>query len=195
MNKKNITLDLSHLSYESFWCAINATKLIPIATHSNSFFIRRHRRNLTVSQLQAISNKGGTTGLVLYNDFIAKKSKVTMDDLYKQFKYLLSKCGEDHVALGSDIDGAPINDFPIGIRKSSDLYSIIKMLERKKVSSRIIDKFAGIPFKISNFFIINFETSSHQLNDHQLLQQLPLLDSQDGFCLLFLGVLQSFDLM
>jgi membrane dipeptidase len=143
MNKKNITLDLSHLSYESFWCAIDATKLIPIATHSNSYFIRRHRRNLTVSQLQAISNRGGTTGLVLYNDFIAKKSKVTMDDLYKQFKYLLSKCGEDHIALGSDIDGAPINDFPIGIRRSSDLYSIIKMLERKKVSSRIIDKFAG----------------------------------------------------
>ena len=143
MNKKKITLDLSHLSYESFWGAINATNLIPIATHSNGYFIRRHKRNLTASQLKAISNKGGTCGLVLYNDFIALKSSVTMDDLFNQFKYLLSKCGEDHIALGSDIDGASIDDFPIGVRKSSDLYKIIEMLERKRISSRIIDKFAS----------------------------------------------------
>ena len=143
MNKKKITLDLSHLSYESFWGAINATNLIPIATHSNGYFIRRHKRNLTASQLKAISNKGGTCGLVLYNDFIALKSSVTIDDLFNQFKYLLSKCGEDHIALGSDIDGASIDDFPIGVRKSSDLYKIIEMLERKRISSRIIDKFAS----------------------------------------------------
>tara|TARA_B100000579_G_scaffold107464_1_gene85553 strand:- start:6491 stop:7432 length:942 start_codon:yes stop_codon:yes gene_type:complete len=143
MDKKSITLDLSHLSYESFWDAINTTNLIPIATHSNSYFLRRHKRNLTVSQLKAISNKGGTCGLVLYNDFIAQKTLITMDDLFNQFKYLLSKCGEDHIALGSDIDGAPINDFPIGIRKSSDLYKIIEMLEKKRINSRIIDKFAS----------------------------------------------------
>ncbi|MFL2630486.1 MAG: dipeptidase [Thermodesulfobacteriota bacterium] len=143
MNYKKITLDLSHLSYESFWGAINCTKLVPIASHSNSYFLRRHRRNLTASQLRAISDKGGTTGIVLYNNFITKKSSVSISDVYTQFKYLLSKCGEDHIALGSDIDGAPIKDFPKDIRKSSDLYKILEMLEKKKVNSRIIDKFAG----------------------------------------------------
>jgi len=143
MNEKGITLDLSHLSYKSFWDAINITKLLPIATHSNSYYLRRHKRNLTVSQLRSISNKGGTTGIVLYNNFITNKNVVSMDDLFKQFSYLLSKCGEDHIALGSDIDGAPMQDFPQGIRKSSDLYKIIEMLENKRINSRIIDKFAG----------------------------------------------------
>ncbi len=143
MNEKKVTLDLSHLSYKSFWDAINITKLLPIATHSNSYYLRRHKRNLTASQLRGISNKGGTTGIVLYNDFICNKSPVSMDDLFKQFKYLLSKCGEDHIALGSDIDGAPLEDFPEGIRKSSDLYKIIEMLEKKRVKSKIIDKFAS----------------------------------------------------
>ena len=143
MNELRVTLDLSHLSYKSFWDAINSTKLIPIATHSNSYYLRRHKRNLTTSQLKAISNKGGTTGIVLYNDFISNKPNVSLDDVFKQFNYLLSKCGADHVALGSDIDGAPLNDFPEGIRKSSDLYKIIEMLERKKVKARIIDKFAS----------------------------------------------------
>ena len=144
MNELGVTLDLSHLSYKSFWDAINSTKLIPIATHSNSYYLRRHKRNLTVSQLKAISNKGGTTGIVLYNDFICNKSNVSLDDVFMQFNYLLSKCGEDHIALGSDIDGAPIEDFPNGIKKSSDLSKVIEVLEKKKIKPKIIDKFAGM---------------------------------------------------
>ena len=144
MNELGVTLDLSHLSYKSFWDAINSTKLIPIATHSNSYYLRRHKRNLTVSQLKAISNKGGTTGIVLYNDFICNKSNVSLDDVFMQFNYLLSKCGEDHIALGSDIDGAPIEDFPKGIKKSSDLSKVIEVLEKKKIKPKIIDKFAGM---------------------------------------------------
>ena len=143
MNELGVALDLSHLSYKSFWDAINSTKLIPIATHSNSYYLRRHKRNLTASQLKAISNKGGTTGIVLYNDFICNKSNVSLDDVFKQFNYLLSKCGEDHIALGSDIDGAPLEDFPKGIKKSSDLSKVIELLEKKKIKSKIIDKFAG----------------------------------------------------
>ena len=123
MNELGVTLDLSHLSYKSFWDAINSTKLIPIATHSNSYYLRRHKRNLTASQLKAISNK---------------------DDVFKQFNYLLSKCGEDHIALGSDIDGAPLEDFPKGIKKSSDLSKVIELLEKKKIKPKIIDKFAGM---------------------------------------------------
>ena len=61
-----------------------------------------------------------------------------------QFNYLLSKCGEDHIALGSDIDGAPIEDFPKGIKKSSDLSKVIEVLEKKKIKPKIIDKFAGM---------------------------------------------------
>ena len=143
MNELGVALDLSHLSYKSFWDAINSTKLIPIATHSNSYYLRRHKRNLTASQLKAISNKGGTTGIVLYNDFICNKSNVSLDDVFKQFNYLLSKCGEDHIALGSDIDGAPLEDFPKVIKKSSDLSKVIELLEKKKIKSKIIDKFAG----------------------------------------------------
>ena len=31
-----------------------------------------------------------------------------MDEVYKQFLHLLNTCGEDHISMGSDIDGAPI---------------------------------------------------------------------------------------
>ena len=51
MNEKNITLDLSHLSEKSFWDCIEKTNLIPIASHSNSSKIRKHKRNLNDEQL------------------------------------------------------------------------------------------------------------------------------------------------
>ena len=31
------------------------------------------------------------------------------------FKHMLNVCAEDHIALGSDFDGAPIEDFPKGM--------------------------------------------------------------------------------
>ena len=143
MNEQKIALDLSHLCEGSFWDAINRTKLIPLASHSNSYYIRNHKRNLKDEQLTAISNKGGVTGIVLYNDFISSKKDLSLEDVYTQFEYLLNICGEDHIALGSDIDGAPIVDFPTGIKNASDLKKIINFLESKKVKTSIIEKFSG----------------------------------------------------
>ena len=143
MNEKDITLDLSHLSEKSFWDCIEKTNLIPIASHSNSSKIRKHKRNLNDEQLVAISDKGGITGLVLYNQFIASKQKIGMDEVYKQFLHLLNTCGEDHISIGSDIDGAPIEDFPEGIKKASDLQKIITLLESKRIKTSIIEKFSG----------------------------------------------------
>ncbi len=143
MNDLGISLDLSHLSEKSFNRAIKETKLIPIATHSNCKKIRRHERNLTNRQLKNISDLGGVIGIVLYNKFISSKKNVFISDIFPHFKNLLNICGEDHISLGSDIDGAPINDFPHEIRKPSDFEKISDMLKKNKIKSKTIDKFLG----------------------------------------------------
>tara|TARA_B100001248_G_scaffold57226_1_gene38242 strand:+ start:20105 stop:21055 length:951 start_codon:yes stop_codon:yes gene_type:complete len=143
MNDLGISLDLSHLSEISFKRAIKETKLIPIATHSNCKKIRRHERNLSNKQLKNISDLGGVIGIVLYNRFISSKKNVSISDILPHFKNILNICGEDHISLGSDIDGAPIKDFPNEIRKPSDLEKISDMLKKNKIKSKIIDKFLG----------------------------------------------------
>ena len=70
MNELGITLDLSHLNEKSFWQSIELTELIPIATHSNSRALTDHPRNLRDEQLKAVSERGGVTGIVLYNYFL-----------------------------------------------------------------------------------------------------------------------------
>jgi len=143
MNDLGISLDLSHLSEKSFISAIKETKLIPIASHSNCKKIRRHERNLKDKQLKEISDRGGVIGIVLYNKFISSKKNVSISDIFPHFKNILNICGEDHISLGSDIDGAPIEDFPKEIRKPSDFEKIGDMLKKNKIKQRTIDKFFG----------------------------------------------------
>ena len=143
MNDLGVSLDLSHLSEKSFNEAINVTSLIPIASHSNSYTVRRHKRNLKDYQLKKISNLGGVTGIVLYNKFLTSKKKADLNDVSKHFMHMLNVCGEDHIALGSDFDGAPIEDFPKGMSEISDIEKITNLLMKNRIKPSIIDKFLG----------------------------------------------------
>jgi len=86
---------------------------------------------------------GGVTGIVLYNRFLTSKEKADLNDVFKHFKHMLNVCGEDHIALGSDFDGAPIEDFPKGISEISDIEKIINLLMKNRIKPSIIDKFLG----------------------------------------------------
>lgn len=132
MNELNITLDLSHLNERGFWQAIEKTASIPIASHSNVYALRNHPRNLKDDQIKAIAEKGGVIGVLLYAPFILKGGKkATLEDLFDHIDYMVDLVGEDHVGIGSDLDGAEIDQFPIGIDRVSDLPKIAKHLIKR----------------------------------------------------------------
>ncbi len=144
MNEYSITLDLSHLNEICFWQSIELTELIPIATHSNARNITNHPRNLYDDQLRAISNRGGVIGIVLYNNFLKTSDKpASLEDVYAHTDYILNLCGEDHVGLGSDMDGARIEDFPEQLRSIADLPKIADCLMSKGYSEELVSKIMG----------------------------------------------------
>jgi membrane dipeptidase len=141
MNELNITLDLSHLNQKCFWTALEQYKHIPIASHSNARRLTDHPRNLYDEQLIEISKRGGIIGIVLYNNFLNTTSEQpTLEDIYKHIDYILNICGEDHVGIGSDLDGAEIKDFPEEIRVIENLQRIPEYLSKKGYSDDIIKK-------------------------------------------------------
>ncbi|MEQ9617644.1 MAG: dipeptidase [Deltaproteobacteria bacterium] len=144
MNALGITLDLSHLNEKCFREAIELTELIPVATHSNSRALTDHPRNLKDEQLQAIAERGGVTGIVLYNQFLKTSDKTpTLDDVFAHADYMIELCGEDHVGIGSDMDGARIEDFPEGLRKISDLPKIADFFLEKGYAEDRVRKIMG----------------------------------------------------
>lgn len=144
MNGLGVTLDLSHLNEKCFWEAIELTELIPIATHSNARALTDHPRNLRDDQLLAISERGGVTGIVLYNQFLKTgEGTPTLEDVFAHADYMVGLCGEDHVGIGSDMDGARIEDFPEELRKISDLPRIADYFLEKGYSEERVRKIMG----------------------------------------------------
>ena len=144
MNRLKITLDLSHLNQKSFWEAVELTNLIPIATHSNSKSLTNHPRNLDDEQLLSISKRGGVIGIVFYNSFLkTNNSAPTLEDIYLHTDYIINTCGEDHVGIGTDLDGGNINEFPEEIRDISKLPKVAKFFLHKGYSEDRIRKIMG----------------------------------------------------
>lgn len=141
MNELGITLDLSHLNEKCFWDSIGLTELTPIASHSNARALTDHPRNLNDEQLRAISDRGGVVGIVLYNPFLKVSEKTpTLEDIYAHADYMIGIMGEDHVGIGSDMDGAKIEDFPEGLKSAGDLKKIPEFLISKGYSEGLVQK-------------------------------------------------------
>ena len=141
INKLRITLDFSHLNKVSFWQAMEKYEHTPIASHSNASSLTFHPRNLDDEQLLEISGRGGVIGIVLYNHFIkTADKKPTLEDIYKHIDYIINLCGENHVGIGSDLDGARVNDFPRQIRNVSKLQRIPQYLITKGYSQKLVRK-------------------------------------------------------
>ncbi|UTR14707.1 dipeptidase [Salipaludibacillus sp. LMS25] len=103
-NKNKVWTDLSHLSIRSFWDTV-ALADYPIATHSNSYTVYPHRRNLNDKQAEEIFRKNGLIGMVFNPPFVRNNDSVQMTDLIRHIDYFCSIGGVDHLAFGSDFDG------------------------------------------------------------------------------------------
>ena len=147
MNNLGITLDLSHLNEKCFWDAIKITNLIPIATHSNARTLTNHPRNLYDDQLLAISERGGVTGIVFYNTFLKTgKNTPTLEDIFKHTDYIINLCGEDHVGIGTDLDGGKIEEFPLEMRQISSLPVVAQYFLDKGYTEERVKKIMGSNF-------------------------------------------------
>lgn len=102
----NIFVDLSHSSLRTFYDVAEISNKPIIATHSNSYTICPHKRNLTDEQFKIIRDSGGVVGVNFYPPFLnVSPSSAVVDDVVRHIYHFLSLDGEDTVCIGSDFDG------------------------------------------------------------------------------------------
>ena len=128
-NQMGILIDLSHLNEKGFWNVHNISKAPLVATHSCMHALTPITRNLTDLQLDAIKASNGIVGINFCTGFLRKDAKLAPDtpigDIVKHITYAAEKMGVEHVAIGSDFDGALI---PEGIGDVAGLPILIKAL-------------------------------------------------------------------
>lgn len=136
LEKEDIIIDVSHLNFKSFssLCSV-ATKPF-IATHSNSFSIHPHKRNLTDEQIEIISDIGGLVGINFYNKFLCEKEK-DYYDLLLHIERMLLLGGEEAVALGSDFDGCDIHKSIGSLENMPKFYEFLQKELGKSLADNI----------------------------------------------------------
>jgi membrane dipeptidase len=107
-----IAVDLSHLNEAGFWDVARLDRSPLIASHSGVHALAPATRNLTDAQLDAIAASGGLVGIVFATPFLRADGKDEADTplatIVAHARYAADRIGVDHVALGSDFDGATI---------------------------------------------------------------------------------------
>lgn len=112
-NRLGIMVDMSHLNEKGFWDVERLSDRPLVATHSNAHALCPTPRNLTDTQLDAIRASDGVAGLNYAVQFLRRDGQKNTDTLLSvmadHVAYIAERIGVEHVALGSDFDGATIS--------------------------------------------------------------------------------------
>ena len=102
MERRRITVDVSHLNERGFFDVCEQTSSPFIASHSLSRAVCDHKRNLTDAQFSEIVRRGGVVGLNLCAAHLGEQS---FEQFERHLSHFLDLGGENTVALGFDLDG------------------------------------------------------------------------------------------
>lgn len=139
--KLGIVPDVSHASSKSF-CDImelSQGKEPIIATHSDSYSVNPHSRNLTDEEFIQIKNSFGLVGICLCCDHLGvmRSSPNAVDKVVEHIEHYMSLGGENTVCFGCDFDGA---DTPDILREPNSLILVAERLARLNYTQEMINK-------------------------------------------------------
>lgn len=155
MNELCMALDVSHLNDKSFYAAIDRADAV-LASHSNARAICFHKRNLTDDALRLIRDKKGIVGINFYPTFLGNGD--VFENIYLHIEHMLDLGLGNSVAIGSDLDGADMDE---RLRETKDIAKLYDFLSERIGDSDICDK---IFFKNAyNFYEKLFDKQSNML--------------------------------
>lgn len=125
LESAGIQIDTAHLNRRSFWEFARVTTRPMVCTHTAFNSMRRHPRNLTKRQIQAIIQSGGMVGICLVADFLSSNTtSCGIHHLLKHIMYYKQNFGLSSLRLGTDFYGT--EHLPYGINSYVDLEYIFQ---------------------------------------------------------------------
>ena len=138
MKRLGIILDLTHLSDQAFWQAMNQFDGPVLASHNNCRALVPHQRQFTDEQIRAIIERKGVIGAACDNWMIRPgwvrgaqdNGPVHLTDVVDHIDHICQLAGNsDHAAIGSDLDGGfGREQSPADLDTIADLQKIVGIL-------------------------------------------------------------------
>jgi membrane dipeptidase len=111
-NELGIVVDLSHMNESGFWDVARVSTAPLVVSHACAHALCESSRNLTDEQIDAVGTTGGLVGVCFAVGFLRPDGHHDADTplatIVEHVRYVAERAGVEHVALGSDFDGARI---------------------------------------------------------------------------------------
>jgi membrane dipeptidase len=138
-----IAVDLSHLNAAGFWNVASLDLAPLIASHSGVYELCTYSRNLMDDQLDAIAASGGLVGINFDVGSLREDggddADTPLSKIAEHARYIADRCGVEHVALGSDFDGATM---PADVPHAGAYQDVLAALEAAGFASHEVDQIA-----------------------------------------------------
>jgi membrane dipeptidase len=138
-NERGILVDCSHLNRRGFFDVAALSDAPIVATHSNAWALSPASRNLDDEQLEAVRASGGVVGVNFAVAFLRADGvddpATPMAEICRHVDHLVERMGIDHVAFGSDFEGATI---PAELGGAAGLPSLVRSLRDRGYDDRAI---------------------------------------------------------
>lgn len=143
-NDLGIMIDMAHLNEKGFWDVAQISTKPLVVTHADVYAISPSSRNLTDAQIDAIGESGGVIGVNFEAMSTHPRSDVNQDvpltQIIAHIDYIVTRIGIDHVAFGSDFDGA---EMPNDLSDITGLPRLLEALREAGYDEESIDKMAS----------------------------------------------------
>ena len=144
MEGLRIILDLTHLSDQAFWEALEIFSGVVLASHNNCRALVPHQRQFNDEQIRAIIERDGVIGAAFDNWMIRpgwgrgakEKPPVIMAHVVEHIDHVCQLAGDSqHAAIGSDLDGGfGREQSPADLDTIADLQHITEILSARGYS-------------------------------------------------------------
>ena len=142
-NQLGVLVDLSHMNEKGFWDIANITDVPLVATHCGAHVLCNTPRNLTDKQLDAVAESGGVVGVNFHIGFLREdgqsNAETPLTEIARHAAYMADRMGVEHVALGSDFDGAVM---PQDLRDAAGLPKLLDALRAHGFDEDALKKIA-----------------------------------------------------
>ncbi|MBW2261509.1 MAG: dipeptidase [Deltaproteobacteria bacterium] len=138
-NELGMVIDVSHASDEVVRQVAELSEDPFFATHSCARALKDHNRNLSDEMLKLIASRGGVVGVNTYVGFLSDDPAGTVkrSTYVDHVMHMVGVMGVDHVALGSDFDGAKP---PMGLKHAGQMQLLAHDLLDEGLSQKDVDK-------------------------------------------------------
>ncbi len=140
MNRLGMLIDLAHITPTGFFQVLELSEDPVLFTHGNCHALYPHPRNLTDEQIRALAASGGVFGISFVASFMGRET-ATLETVADHIDHVCQLLGSaDHVALGSDFDGATT---PPGLEDVTCLPRLTAELLRRGYGVADLEKLLG----------------------------------------------------